>query len=180
MRYLKRAEALQPHDPLVRQNIAAAHLGLGEAERARELLEALVADAPTLHRRARAARDDVLSPEAEGRRRSRAPDRREAHRRGAGEAAEARGPCCGRCATAGAAFAGLTQELTCAGNISPLSPCSPRWRQRQEQLLSRSLPPNRSRRSQAPRHRPHKRLGPPGVLRRVAASRTQRLGSTPS
>ena len=47
MRYLKRAEALQPHDPLVRQNIAAAHLGLGEAERARELLEALVADAPT-------------------------------------------------------------------------------------------------------------------------------------
>jgi tetratricopeptide (TPR) repeat protein len=47
MRYLKRAEALQPHDLLVRQNIAAAHLGLGEAERARELLEALVADAPT-------------------------------------------------------------------------------------------------------------------------------------
>jgi len=47
MRYLKRAEALQPHDALVRQNIAAAHLGLGEAERARELLEALVADTPT-------------------------------------------------------------------------------------------------------------------------------------
>jgi tetratricopeptide (TPR) repeat protein len=46
LRYLKRAEALQPQDVLVRQNIAAAHLGLGEAERARELLEALVKDAP--------------------------------------------------------------------------------------------------------------------------------------
>jgi tetratricopeptide (TPR) repeat protein len=46
MRYLKRAAALQPHDPLVRQNMAAAHLGVGEADRARELLEALVADTP--------------------------------------------------------------------------------------------------------------------------------------
>jgi tetratricopeptide (TPR) repeat protein len=46
MGYLKRAEALQPQDALVRQNIAAAHLGLGEAERAQDVLEALVQDAP--------------------------------------------------------------------------------------------------------------------------------------
>ena len=46
MRYLTRAEALQPQDPLVRQNIAAAHLGMGQAERARELLEVVVKDSP--------------------------------------------------------------------------------------------------------------------------------------
>ena len=47
LNYLKRAEAAQPMNPSVRHGLAAAYLALNEPERARELLEAVVADVPS-------------------------------------------------------------------------------------------------------------------------------------
>jgi tetratricopeptide (TPR) repeat protein len=46
MTYLKRAAAIRPTDPSLRHVMAATHLGLGQAEKALELLEPLVKDAP--------------------------------------------------------------------------------------------------------------------------------------
>jgi len=44
--YLGRAADVRPDDPGVKHGLAAAHLGNGEADRARELLEQVVASAP--------------------------------------------------------------------------------------------------------------------------------------
>lgn len=47
MSYLKRAQAIRPTDLGLRHAMAAAYLSLGDAEKARELLEEVVREAPT-------------------------------------------------------------------------------------------------------------------------------------
>ena len=47
MTYLKRAQAVRPDDLALRHAMAATFLSLGEADKARELLEAVVKEAPT-------------------------------------------------------------------------------------------------------------------------------------
>jgi Tfp pilus assembly protein PilF len=46
MMYLKRAQAVRPADLALQHALAATHLSLGDAEKARELLEAVVKEAP--------------------------------------------------------------------------------------------------------------------------------------
>ena len=46
MLYLRRAAAIRPDDLALRHQLAATHLGMGDAERARELLEGVVKEAP--------------------------------------------------------------------------------------------------------------------------------------
>ncbi len=156
MRYLKRAQALQPHDPrYVRHRGGAA--GTGEVENARELLEGLVAEVPAYieahvllatryyrlkrkedgDRERRSSRSSPPRP----RRSSRSP-------RAQPRALRHRRP----------AFAGPAQELTCAGTSHGVALLAA-WRIASVVSFAQSPPPNR--RSQAPRHRPRQHLGPP-------------------